>query len=324
MPLMTLTQLDNKFGQVIPIKLTQEIHPAITKNELNSKGSAKANTQVNTIEGLDGLKIVHPLCNAQVSLHGGQVLSFTPSGHKDLLWLSKQSSYQNGKAIRGGIPICWPWFGENNKKTSEQKADKHGFARQLLWQVEEIKADSSGITLILILTGDNQHPLWPNAYKLTQSLFFGKTLKQTLSMTNLSQYDAQYTAALHSYFAVSNPNNITIDSLTGALYSDKLTGFSTYQQDGLSCVGEIDRVYHLNKNMTIVDNQWQRKIEIISSHCQQWVLWNPGITLARTMVDVHAGGEQEYVCLEAAITSWQDLPVGKTVTIEQEISVENL
>lgn len=306
---MTKIFLDNDFAQVTSITLNETC----------------------VTECFEGLNISHPHCQAQVSLYGGQVLSFTPTGHKDVLWLSKQANYQTGKAIRGGIPLCWPWFGVNDKTTSLQKNSNHGFARQLPWSIENINADESGVTLVLTLAGKDQHPLWPHAYKLTQTLFFGQRLKQSLAMTNLSQQDAQYCAALHSYFRVSNPANVSIDALTGVGYSDKLSDKLSeknskklnIQQQAVSCVGEIDREYHSSEQMTIVDNEWQRKIDLVSYHCQQWVLWNPGVELAATMADIHPNGEQEYICLEAANTAWQALPAGETVIISQEIKVTN-
>ncbi|WP_057832062.1 D-hexose-6-phosphate mutarotase [Colwellia sp. TT2012] len=309
---MTQLLLDNDFAQVTAITLSQGDY---------SPGNLPAG---NGTECHEGFSITHAHCQAQLSLYGGQVLSFTPRGHKDVLWLSEQASYQSGKAIRGGIPLCWPWFGAHEKQDKQLKSANHGFARQLPWQLEAIEADESGVTLVLVLEGEQQHPLWPNAYKLKQTLFFGKSLKQTLAMSNLSPDDAQYSTALHSYFSVSKPKNVTIDALTGVNYYDKLTGNSSIQQQSVSCVGEIDREYHSSEQMTLVDSQWQRKITIVSRNCQQWVLWNPGVELANTMADIHPNGEQEYVCLEAANTRWQALPAGTTVIISQEITVTKL
>ncbi len=304
---MTQILLDNDFAQVTSIKLGKE-----TISNTDGEGT------------LAGLNISHTHCQAQISLYGGQVLSYKPVGYEAVLWLSEKAHYQTGKAIRGGIPLCWPWFGPNDKQTSGLLAQKHGFARLLLWEMDSINSDESGVTLVLTLTGENQHALWPNSYQLRQTLFFGKSFKQTLAMTNLSQQDAQYSAALHSYFGVSNPSNVNIETLTGVNYCDKLTDGSSIQQQSVSCIGEIDREYHSSEKMIIVDNDWQRKIEIVSDNCQQWVLWNPGAELANTMADIHLGGEQEYVCLEAANTAWQALPAGETVIISQEISVTNL
>jgi len=298
---MTDKLLDNEFAQV----------SAFTLNQTGDTNE------------LPALRISHGNCQAQVSLYGGQVLRYEPKGHKDVLWVSDDAHYQSGKAIRGGIPLCWPWFGANDKPNQGVNGGNHGFARQLLWQVSTITADKDNVVLTLVLAGEKQHPLWPNAYKLVQTLVFGKSFKQTLSMSNLSSEDAQYSAALHSYFSVSNPEHVAIDALTGVSFDDKLTATSSIQQSSVSCVGEIDREYHSSEQMSIVDNEWQRKIEVSSSNCQQWVLWNPGTQLANTMADVHAGGEHEYVCLEAANTKWQTLPAGKTVIISQDIQVSS-
>jgi glucose-6-phosphate 1-epimerase len=298
---MTDKLLNNDFAQVTYCPLTQE----------------------GNIEPLEGVNISHPHCHALVSLHGGQVLRFKPNGHKDILWLSDSSHYKSGKAIRGGIPICWPWFGVNDKQTADKKVGNHGFARQLSWHLESVDADENGVTLVLVLEGDNQHPLWPYAYHLKQTLFFGEHFKQRLTMTNLSEEDAQYSAALHSYFTVSHPKNITIDTLTGVTFNDKLSGELAVENKTVNCVGEVDRVYHSQEKMVMTDAHWQRKVEVSSHNCQQWVLWNPGTVLANTMTDIHAEGEHEYVCLEAANANWQKLSAGETVTISQEIKVIN-
>jgi len=326
--------LNNEFVAVTSFILNQGSsaqRPDFSKETLSIENSSKGN-----YEGFDGLSISHAHCQAQVSLYGGQVLSFKPTGHNDLLWLSERNSYKAGHAIRGGIPLCWPWFGENNKQNNEVNSSKHGFARQLPWQVESIDANADGVTLVLVLASANEDSLWPNAFQLKQTLFFGQHLKQTLAMTNLSEEDAFYTAALHSYFRVSNPGNVNIDALTNLTYDDKLTGESKIQEQSVSCIGEIDRIYHSDEQnchdnnngspdtMTLVDTHWQRKIDVISDTCQQWVLWNPGSKVANNMADIHDGGEQEYVCLEAANTQWQGLAAGETAAISQEIHVQKI
>jgi len=294
-------------------------------------------SQVNVTENIDVLEINHQICQAKVSLYGGQVLSYQMNSsltglaeHKnlvqqDVFWLSKVACYKEGKAIRGGIPLCWPWFGANDKATSEVPSTNHGFAREVTWQVDSIKVEAHEVTLVLTLQGENQHALWPTAFKLEQTLVFGKTCKQSLTMTNLSTEDAHYSSALHSYFRVSNPENITINALTGCDFDDKLTAESSNQTGSVSCVGPIDRVYHSqSNNCVMLDSGWQRKIEVTSYGCPQWVLWNPGEALANNMADIHAEGENEFVCLEAANTKWQLLPAGKTITISQEIKVSAL
>jgi len=326
-------------------------------------------TKVALTNELDVLKIKHQNCQAQVSLYGGQVLSYQPrfssnnnlskksgnypdnysiekeSNQGEVFWLSKNSEYTKGKAIRGGIPLCWPWFGANDQAIGKIPSTNHGFAREVNWQIENIEANENEVTVVLIFQGEKQHELWPNAFILRQTLIFGKTFKQSLAMTNLSNEGAQYSGALHSYFCVSNPKNITIDALTGCEFYDKLTTKTKMQKNSVSCIGPIDREYHLkskesltqgiqkdnerssvgqSRTAIICDQGWQRQIEIISTGCSQWVLWNPGVELANNMADIHDKGEQEFVCLEAANSKWQSLPANKTITISQEIKVSEL
>jgi len=305
-------------------------------------------TKANSVNNIEILTIQHHHCQAKISLYGGQVLSYqpyyllnditndiannVPSDSKvgkqyDVFWLSHSAIFAQGKAIRGGIPLCWPWFGANDKATKKCPSTNHGFAREVVWQIASIEANKAEVTVELVFQGENQHPLWPSTFSLRQTLVFGKTFKQVLSMTNLSKEDAQYSGALHSYFRVSDPKEISIEALTNAHFDDKLTAKHDYQKESVSCVGPIDRVYHVQESkgqsntMTLVDQGWHRKIEVTSVDCAQWVLWNPGVELASNMADIHVGGEQEFVCLEAANSQWQVLPPNKTITMSQEIKV---
>jgi glucose-6-phosphate 1-epimerase len=272
--------------------------------------------------GLGILTIEHRLCQAKVSLYGGQVLSWQPKGQEDVFWLSKSATFEQGKAIRGGVPLCWPWFGSHPDDV-ENKAGNHGFARGNLWQVEQVDINDSTVEFVLVFQGQKMHDLWPYAFKLKQVLRFGKSFSQSLTMTNLSEKDAYISAALHSYFAVSSPEAITLDTLSDAAFDDKLTGQSCQAKYLANGVGPIDRVYYSNKTVNIVDHNWQRTIEVNASNSKQWVFWNPGEELATNMADIHLHGEQEFVCLEAANTEQQLLASGNSFTMSQQINVFN-
>jgi len=278
--------------------------------------------QVELSKGLPALVIEHPKMKAKVSLYGGQVLSWQPHGEKDVFWLSKNSAFEQGKAIRGGIPLCWPWFGRH-PNDDENKAGNHGFARGQLWQLDSAVINEQGVEVSLSWQGENMSDLWPFSCQLTQVLFFGHSFKQSLKMTNLSNSNAYYTGALHSYFSVSSPKNIKIAALEQASFDDKLTRQLCKPQLLENGIGPIDRIYQTNNKMTIVDSQWQRSIELKTKNTKQWVFWNPGIELANNMADIHHNGEQEFVCLEAANTQRQLLAAGKSVVIEQEILVSH-
>ena len=276
--------------------------------------------------GLSVLNISHQYTQAKISLYGGQVLSWQPPNERDVFWLSKNAAFEQGKAIRGGIPLCWPWFGVHPNDI-ENKSGNHGFARCQLWQIDNIDISERGVDITLSWQGENINELWPFACKLTQTLSFGKTFNQVLTMCNLSENDAYYTGALHSYLSVSAPKNTSIVELAQAPFDDKLTG-KAYPPNLLASVlangsDPVDRVYHSNKQMTVVDNDWQRTIKLTSTNTKQWVFWNPGAELANNMADIHASGELEFVCLEAANTQAQLLGAGKSLTMEQQITVES-
>jgi glucose-6-phosphate 1-epimerase len=302
------------------VKLTtaNNIMPLVVKNDFGQVQQVKLSSD------LSALIVEHKDTQAKVSLYGGQVLSWQPTGEREIFWLSKNAAFEQGKAIRGGIPLCWPWFGVH-PNDSVNKEGNHGFARCQLWQVDNIDINQQGVEITLSWQGSNMSDLWPFACKLTQVLFFGKSFNQVLTMTNLSERDAYYAGALHSYFSVSSPENTTITELTKASFDDKLTGnictpqpLATPLANG---VNEVDRVYHSNEVMKVIDTDWQRTIELSTTNTKQWVFWNPGAELASNMADIHEKGEQEFICLEAANTNMQLLGAGKSLTMAQNITV---
>jgi glucose-6-phosphate 1-epimerase len=170
--------------------------------------------------------------------------------------------------------------------------------------------------------GVNIHPLWPNSCQLKQVLSFGETFAQTLYMTNNSDVDCEYTGALHSYFQISDPEYVTVDALSTAKFDDKLTAENDNDpQTLINCIGPVDRIYHSEQTMQIVDSHWQRMIEVESFNTNQWVLWNPGIKGAEAMSDIHNNGQQEFVCLEAANTQAQLLKAGQTCSMRQVVRI---
>jgi glucose-6-phosphate 1-epimerase len=262
------------------------------------------------------LKISHKKCHASISLLGGQLLSWQPENQQPVLWLSKTAEFSPNKAIRGGVPICWPWFGPY------KSASNHGFARQNMWDLSNVVINSEYVEVILNFSGSNLHPLWPHAFSLTQTLIFAETLSQQLTITNLSEQTVEYTGALHSYFRVSSPQNISIDNLADADFYDKLSDSHKAAEPVVPCVGPVDRVYESAKKMEIIDSAWQRIISVESSNCQQWVLWNPGFEESKKIADIHPEGAQEYICLEAANTHWQKIAMHSSVTMAQKISIQ--
>lgn len=321
-------------------------HISLGINQINMKNSNQKNkfgsveqtnfSDKNSLTTTNGLKIEHKLFTASISLYGGHVLTWQPKGQQPVFWMSNDSLFGNDKGIRGGVPICSPWFGgfetdlfQHNQDIDFTGVDKgllanHGFARTSFWQVETIEITENTVKVVLILQGENQTPAWDIAYTLKQELEFGESFSQKLVIENKSTKDVEYTGALHSYFSVGSPKNTYIDALSEVSYFDKLLGTSNNVTTLNNCEGPIDRVYASNNVMNIVDNDWQRTLEVTSSDCHQWVLWNPGKKTADSMGDLHQGGENEYVCLEAANTTPVKIPAKSTVSFSQHIQIHNM
>lgn len=285
---------------------------------------------------IKALRFVHHSGSGSISLHGGQVLTWQPKDQQSVFWLSEASKYSNAHAIRGGIPICWPWFGGEVKLANGhiKKTSNHGFARQNQWQLDNIDLSQTEVSITLSLTGEKLSNLWPAAFKLTQKLIFSDQFQQTLTMTNLSEYMVEYTGALHSYFCVSSPQQSNITTLESVEFDDKLSDEHNQGKDNQgtgsqldtlnSCTGPIDRIYHSSSQQTITDHGWQREIVVTSENCSQWVMWNPGSAVASAMVDMHQHSEQEFVCLEAANTQFKAIASQESVSIGQHVQIKNI
>jgi len=251
--------------------------------------------------GLTIAEVRNRYATATVSLHGAHVLGFQPHGHSPLLWVSQRSLYQPGKAIRGGIPICWPWFGPHPTDASKPA---HGFARTSMWGVLATAALADGATQLRLRLRDSDatDDLWPHSFDLRAVITVGPQLRVELIARNYG--DAPYTCggALHSYFGVSDIGAIAIQGLDGCAYLDKVDGGQRKLQAGpITIDAEVDRVYlNTTETCTIEDPGLHRRISVAKAGSRTTVIWNPWIEKARRLADF---GDEEYhgmVCVETA------------------------
>ncbi|MDP2418178.1 MAG: D-hexose-6-phosphate mutarotase [Hydrogenophaga sp.] len=256
--------------------------------------------------GPGGLPFIHvhnAHAQACISLYGGQVLSFRPHAHTDLLFLSEQAVYQLGKAIRGGVPLCWPWFGPDPQALGRPN---HGFARTRLWSLLATGHTPNGETHITLgLTDEpDTRTLWPHAFELTLNITLGATLELVLTTRNTGTAPFDITQALHSYFAVSDSAQATVTGLDGCTYIDNATGAHgvlRQQAGGVRFEGEVDRIYTgAPAELALQDRAGQRTLSIASTGSQTAVVWNPGAAVAARMADLPSGGERHFVCVETA------------------------
>ena len=262
----------------------------------------------------DTLIVENALASARVSLFGGHVLSFIPKeDHRERLWFSDKAILDGSKAIRGGIPICWPWFG-NHENTA---FPVHGFARTSMWQLNSAEDTDSGTVIVLQLDSSNRFGAC-SEIRLTLTLTIGRSLTLTLKSDNLSAKDFSFTCALHSYFRVSHIGSVSLEGLAGK-YADKT-------QQSLECdtpspyliVNETDRIHQCAApQVYLLDNGSKSLIEF-RGH-DSIVVWNPGRQKCKAMADMSEHGYERMLCVESAMTRPVTLRAGESHSLEQII-----
>jgi glucose-6-phosphate 1-epimerase len=267
------------------------------------------------------------LSECVVSLYGGHVMSYRPDGKTDLLWMSKFSYFEEGKPIRGGIPVCWPWFGGH---PSDPKMPSHGFARISQWNVKSVSEGKDFTELRLSLTdrdlSDERFRTHP--FELELSVKCGKKLEVELSTVNTGKVDLKLTEALHSYFSVSDIKKVFISGLDGAEYVETAGGIreNKRQKGDILFSSEVDRLYSGSVCACVIsDPGLSRKIRISKAGSRTTVVWNPWIAKSAKMPDYGDNEYPEMVCVETANAASDSVTVtpGKTHGMKTVISSEN-
>lgn len=253
--------------------------------------------------GEAGLPIValankHAAC--EVSLYGGHVLGYRPVGHSPVLFVSKASLFEPGKPIRGGIPVCWPWFGPG----PDAALPLHGFARIMQWDLRATEYTSEVTELRLSLSDSEQtRRYWPFAFKLSLRIWLDEGLNLELTTVNRDVRTIPLTQAFHPYLRVRQIEKVTVHGLDEAPFTDRLTGQAGKQEGPLSIAAETDRLFAPPEPECVLhDTGLGRALAMTFSGTQRLVVWNPWIAKARAMADF---GDDEYtgmLCLEPANT----------------------
>lgn len=228
----------------------------------------------------------------KIALHGAHVLSFIPNGSEDILWLSSKAIYKNDKAIRGGIPICLPWFGGAD-------IPSHGFARVSQWEVVKSGVDEDGSPFIYLKLESDE---WEHKFSAELFIEVSDVLKLELTMKNLDEKAFTFTQALHTYFNISDVKNVSLIGLDGVKYIDSLDGNAEKTQHGaIEIDAEIDRIYQDTEDECIIEDKgYKRKISISKVNSKSTVVWNPWIKKSASMADFDEGGYKNMLCVESA------------------------
>lgn len=244
-------------------------------------------------EGLPLLVVENALGSAVIVIQGAHLVSFIPNEGKELLWLSPKAVFEPAKAVRGGIPLCMPWFGGH-----PDGLPSHGFARSTDWTLQSARNLADGRTEVVMSLQDNEQTraLWPYAFKFEFTILVGATLELSMHTQNLSDTTVPYTYAFHTYFAVSDYTQVSVTGLADLNYIDTIGEVRRLVQKGdVVFTGSTDRVYlDVPEVQTIVDRD--RTIRIASS-AQSAVVWNPGAH-ANDIADIGGDAYQQFVCVE--------------------------
>ncbi|MBX8483283.1 D-hexose-6-phosphate mutarotase [Pseudomonas cichorii] len=256
-------------------------------------------------------RIRHGDAELLVAQQGAHILSYQVAGQEPLIWLNDGALFKQGKPIRAGIPVCWPWFGslERNPQSvqamrqSSEPAKAHGEVRTLDWELLGIGEDGDALLVEFVLPQAEGHlPGWPHNVALKLSIRLDHALNVSLVSYNSGTETVSFSQALHSYFAVSDVHQISIQGLDGLRYIETLENWEACQQSGdLTFNGETDRIYQDTPPLlSIVDPEWKRRILIQTSGSKSAVLWNPWIEKTSKLADMKPDGWQRMVCVETA------------------------
>ncbi|MGA9564406.1 MAG: D-hexose-6-phosphate mutarotase [Candidatus Korobacteraceae bacterium] len=250
--------------------------------------------------GLPKIAITSRVATGEIYLHGAHVTAWRPVGAEEVFFVSSQSRWENGKAIRGGIPICFPWFGD---KADDPKAPAHGFVRTKSWQLDSIVGTGSTVAVTMSTASDvSTKPWWPADFLLKFCAIFGSELVLELTVTNTGSSSVRFEEALHSYHNVGDVRTARINGLDSVHYLDKTDEYREKVQTGdVTITAETDRVYlDTQSKVELLDPVLQRRTNVQKENSLTTVIWNPWEKKANSMSDLGEGEWTRMLCVETS------------------------
>lgn len=277
------------------------------------------------VGGLIALDIAAPLASARIFLHGAHVAEWAPAGAAPVLFMSAASHLAPGKPIRGGVPVCFPWFGA---RAGHPQSPAHGFARVEEWSVESLELDADRTVALSLILADSPatREQWPHAFLIRHRIRIGRTLEMTLEVENRGGEVFTFEEALHTYFAISSADAVEVRGLEGAEYLDKVDGGARKRQsdEPLRFTAETDRVFPgTTATCVLRDPGLLRDVVVEKSGSATTVVWNPWIAKAKAMPDFGDDEWPRMACIETANTASEAIVVapGATHTMTARISL---
>jgi D-hexose-6-phosphate mutarotase len=263
--------------------------------------------QLNFREDASGLvvaEIDNGQATASLCLQGAHLMTWRPKSQAEpVVWLSRDAKLAAGKSIRGGAPVCWPWFGAH---ASEASFPGHGFARTVPWSVVESGTEPDGATRLTLrlVTSDKTRAQWSHDCIMDLTVIVGETLRMEMATENTGAETFVIGEALHTYFRIGDIGAVRVSGLEGCDYWDKAGGGSVLrkQEGAIAFAAETDRVYiDTSAECVIEDDKLKRRIHVAKSGSRSTVVWTPWTEKANKMGDLgQPDGWREMVCVESA------------------------
>jgi len=287
----------------------------MTISELNERFAMPGALEFDEHDGLPRVQVRLASAEATVYLHGAHVTHWQPAGAKPVLFLSERSEFADGKPIRGGVPICFPWFGA---RSDGHEGPPHGFARLQEWELAfaALLPGESGDRMHLTFTlgpSELSRSLGFDEFRVVYEVMVGSTLTLRLTVANLSGKSLRFEEALHTYFAVGDVRETELTGLESARYLDKPDGMKekTAPGEALRFTGETDRVFMTNVAPTMIDDTVnRRRILVEKTHSATTVVWNPWNEVAAKLRDIADDAWPGFLCVETANAN------GDAITLE--------
>ena len=276
--------------------------------------NASTYCSLTTINDLDVITIAHPLFDAEVTYQGAQLFKFSAKNAFSL-FCSDKALFKKGKAIRGGIPLCWPWFGPKEGSIS------HGFARIAQWELITIQEDALHVELVWKLHANEEtKKYWPYLFELTLTQTLSHSIDISLHVDNIDTKSFEITEAFHTYFAVDNLENLHVKSLENHNYYNQLTCRDEIEKS-IVFDKEIDRIYQHTFSTIVIDNN-NKDITLSQENCNSVILWNPYIEKAISLKDMRDDEYKQMLCIESANVKEESIIVkeGERHSIKLRIS----
>jgi glucose-6-phosphate 1-epimerase len=270
-------------------------------DELNQRFAVDGVAQITAGNGgFPKISVSTPAATAEIYLHGAHLTSWRPAGSGEVIFLSTKSQFEPGRAIRGGIPVCFPWF---RNKVDDPKAPSHGFVRTKDWLLDSIALNGDAVTVSLSTVSDEAtRAWWPFDFRLEHQLSIGATLVQELVMTNTGSAPLRFEEALHTYYRVGGAEAIRISGLDGVDYLDNTDANREKRQEGdIVFTAATDRAYvNTTHPVEILDPALRRRIRLEKENSLTTVVWNPWIEGAKALPDLGDDEWRAMACVEAS------------------------